>query len=178
MGELEIATSIISIIASSLSILVLIGGYIMYKKYIKEHVEKKFIDAYYGFYKILRMELGWLKDSLECNGNYALGNYLADNNSIGNTISPILQNKYEESRAAILKLLQTCENQMPLKENNDEFQSTLNLLLSEILNVYYFNAINNKIIASEAELKSITSNAKTYIENINKYININREYVP
>ena len=170
------ASDILSIISSLLNIIILLVGIVLYNKYLVEHKEKKRIDAYYGFYSILRRQLHWLKSSLQVNGNYALASYMKDDTSGGRVScgSDGLTNRYEMSREVIINLICSAENQYSLKNKNDDFQDNLNKLVLEYLLVYYKDAPNKKLIENITELASKTDQMNQLIENLISIIDNNQ----
>lgn len=174
--DVQMANNIVGIVASSLSIILFIlgvlGGLSVYEK-IKEYIALKSVDAYYGFYKILRRQLVWLRDSLKNEQHYALADFLATQDQY-NLCSPKLSNKYESCRKKILEIITTCENQTPLKKDDKIFNDNLELLIGEVLEVYYQDAPKHKLIADTSSLENITSNALSYINKMVSSIDNNK----
>lgn len=170
--ELNITDLVLSIISSALSILIVAGGAVVYRKYILEHINLRRIDAYYGFYNILKRQLTWLKGSLSINGNYAFGCFLQQENPSHS--SERLSNQYEASREKVVNLITTMENQYPLGKKNEEFQKNLDELITDYLLIYYKNAPNPRLINDVSALVDISSKLDSLIGNIIDIINENK----
>ncbi len=168
--NIENASYIMSIISSALSIIVFIGGVFVYKKYIKEHINKRTIDSLFGFYTILERLLIWLDSSLQVGNNYALCNFLKSSKEYNNGSTELFQ-KYDSFRKYILNLLMNNSNQYPLpgKEKVD-FESNLKKLVEEILIPYSSESYKKDIFDDFKEVIDTTEKAKKYIKEINEII--------